>query len=296
MFKSMQNLAKISFVLKPQGPLLVKSGDTIDPTGPDMAFVRLMTPRGRTICLPGSSLKGVVRSSAEALLRLYKLDPPICDPSNTKTLCPELEANKSKKRDGKLPYDGHCRVCQTLGSTDLASRVSFSDLLPWPPEATPQEQERAIEQIQRYINVRMGISIDRRKSGVAHGPFEMETLSGGTLYGEVTLRNFRLWQAGLIFFLFDQIDRGLFRLGFAKSRGLGRVHIQPTSLNVEQFGSLARGSSAALREAGESPSDIPVEMEPQPQPFGQSFTFEGSALGTVKKQLLKTLIEEFEQS
>jgi len=288
-FKRLENVAKLSFTLVPKGPILVKAGDQLDPTGPDMAFVRLMTPAGRTICIPGSSLKGVMRSAAESLLRL--VDSKVCDASDAKTLC--SEKRKDEKVNGKLPYAKHCRVCQTFGSTDLASRVSFSDLLPWGPNATLQEQRQAIAEIEHHLGVRMNVSIDRRKSAVAHGPFEMETLSGGMLYGEVILRNYRLWQAGLIFFLFDQIDQGMFRLGFAKSRGLGRVRIQPTSLTVEQFGSLARADKAVLREPGESAREIRVEIQPVLQPFGQRFAFEGPSLEKVKQELIKILTEEF---
>lgn len=294
MFKQLENVAKLSFTLTPQGPILVKTGDELDPTGPDMAFVRLMTPVGRTICIPGSSLKGVMRSAAESLLRL--VDNKICDASDAKTLCSGKQENEQSKVNGKLPYSKHCRVCQTFGSTDLASRVSFSDLLPWRPEASLEEQKQAIAQIEQHIGVRMNVSIDRRKSAVAHGPFEMETLSGGTLYGEVILKNYRLWQAGLIFFLFDQIDQGMFRLGFAKSRGLGRVCIQPTSLTVEQFGRLAQADQVALREPDKSAREIKVEVQPSPQPFGQRFTFEGEALNKVKQEFLKILREEFKQS
>lgn len=294
MFKRLENVAKLSFTLTPQGPILVKAGDELDPTGPDMAFVRLMTPVGRTICIPGSSLKGVMRSAAESLLRL--VDNTICDASDAKMLCSGKQENEQNKVDGKLPYSRHCRVCQTFGSTDLASRVSFSDLLPWRPDASPEEQRQAIAQIEQHLGVRMNVSIDRRKSAVAHGPFEMETLSGGTLYGEVILRNYRLWQAGLIFFLFDQLDQGMFRLGFAKSRGLGRVRIQPTSLIIEQFGTLARAGQAALREPGKSSHEIKVEVQPDSQPFGQRLRFEGPSLEKVKQELLKILSEELKQS
>ena len=292
MFKELANLARLSFTLTPRGPILIKAGESLDPTEPDMAFVRLWTPAGRTVCIPGSSLKGVVRSAAEALLRT--VDPTICDGSRAQTLCPGKEENESRKVNGKLPYDAHCRVCQTFGSTELASRVRFSDLLPWPPDVTVEEQVRAREEIERYINVRMNVSIDRRKSAVAQGPFEMETLSGGTLYGEGLLHNYRLWQAGLIFFLFDQLDQGLFRLGFAKSRGLGRVRLQATELVVDQFGPLAQGGRPVLREPDGSPRELPVDVQPIDQPLGQRFIFKEESLSRVKRELLRITVEEFE--
>ena len=58
-------------------PLLIKSGTSVL-TGPDMAFVR--TNRGGVLqpFIPGSSLKGVLRSHGERIARSMK-DGLVCD-------------------------------------------------------------------------------------------------------------------------------------------------------------------------------------------------------------------------
>ena len=48
-------------VTAPDGPILIKAGDTgaVDPTRPDMEFVRAWYNGQETVYLPGSSLKGM---------------------------------------------------------------------------------------------------------------------------------------------------------------------------------------------------------------------------------------------
>ena len=59
----------------PDGPILVKSPQegTVDPAVPDMSFVRTRSPvsghSGLTVYLPGSSLKGVLRSPWDFVLK-----------------------------------------------------------------------------------------------------------------------------------------------------------------------------------------------------------------------------------
>ncbi|NJN19626.1 MAG: hypothetical protein HC822_26985, partial [Oscillochloris sp.] len=64
----------ISLSIQPDGPILIKAGESggADPTLPDMEFVRTRgagsAGRGQAY-LPGSSLKGVVRAQAERICR-----------------------------------------------------------------------------------------------------------------------------------------------------------------------------------------------------------------------------------
>src|SRR3990172_9552844 len=73
MHKKMVNELRLSFSIAPRGPLLIKSGKEsgADPTLLDMNFVRLHhAGLGReTVYLPGSSLKGTLRSYCEKIAR-----------------------------------------------------------------------------------------------------------------------------------------------------------------------------------------------------------------------------------
>ena len=69
MHKCLFNEAIIKLTIEPVGPILIKAGDSgSDPTKPDMSFVRTMRNGESTVYLPGSSLKGFLRSHCEKLL------------------------------------------------------------------------------------------------------------------------------------------------------------------------------------------------------------------------------------
>lgn len=71
MFKAIYLEGRLELTIKPEGPILIKAGETgsADPSRPDMEFVRTAC-RGRPeVYIPGSSLKGVVRAQAERIAR-----------------------------------------------------------------------------------------------------------------------------------------------------------------------------------------------------------------------------------
>lgn len=70
MHKKFVNHCTIDLTIIPDGPILIKSGkEGADPTKPDMEFVETYHAGGRTIYLPGSSLKGAIRAHAERIVR-----------------------------------------------------------------------------------------------------------------------------------------------------------------------------------------------------------------------------------
>jgi len=83
MHKRLVNHCTITLTLVPDGPILIKSGqEGADPTKPDMEFVETYHAGGRTIYLPGSSLKGAIRAHAERIVRTVGSDSR-SDNSNT---------------------------------------------------------------------------------------------------------------------------------------------------------------------------------------------------------------------
>ena len=70
MHKRLVNHCTITLKIIPTGPILIKSGrEGADPTKPDMEFVETYHSEGKTIYLPGSSLKGAIRAHAERIVR-----------------------------------------------------------------------------------------------------------------------------------------------------------------------------------------------------------------------------------
>lgn len=295
MFKSLYNLAVLQVSIKPESALLVKGMEAPDPIAPDMAFIRMSTPKGETVFVPGSSLKGVVRSFAESLLRSLRedLNPPICDPSDPKRLCSEVQKSDREKKAGvKLPYERHCLACRTFGSTDLAARVAFSDFMPIEPQ-------RAMEALAE----RPGVSINRRKGTVEHGPFYMEVLTQETLQGTLTFTNYQLWQLGLVLWALELMDEGLVKMGFAKSRGPGWVHPRVEHVTVRQFGPLAGETLAGVglveRERDKrgllKPESDRLEGNFHPESNGlwTEFRFKDDSWQSVAQKLKKHFTEVF---
>lgn len=227
------NEAEFILRLRPRTPLLIKSGVAtgLDPTMPDMAFVRTrrMDKKGyavEEIYLPGSSLRGVLRAHAESLLRSIGLQHA-CDPfkmskpkesesqSSLLGACLTEASLKTNKKADKLTgseaWEFSCYACRLFGNTGLASRLRVGDF--------------NIDGDDPLTEVRHGVAIDRITGAVAQGPFNLETVTDGEFSGTITLRNFTTGQLGLLAAALLDLSDGIVPIGHAKSRGLGRVEL-----------------------------------------------------------------------
>lgn len=246
MFRILYNQAKLVIAIEPNGtPILIKTGrETFDPTRPDMEFVRTKTEFGDVPYLPGSSIKGVMRSHAERILRT------VCeDQQRARRFACDLARNRCTEAgsDRQPRYPEHCYACRTFGLTTLASRVRITDAYPWTMDAGPGEQRRWEERVQ--LEPRVGVMIGRRTGTVEHGPFFYEVITAGRFYGEITLRNYQLWQLVLLALVMRDMNAGLQRLGAHKSRGLGKVKVIIKDFEIQQLGRLAQ-DEAKLRGVG----------------------------------------------
>ena len=218
MHKLLLNKLELTFTIQPNGPILIKSGveSGADPTLPDMNFVRGLHPtKGTsTIYLPGSSLKGVLRSHAERLVRTVGRD--CCDPLGGDA-CDQRPVFRARhyEPDGPTAYREVCTICRMFGHTVLASRVMVPDAYPETPITT--------------LPIRQMVAIDRRSGGSVN-TFTMEVATEGVFTVRVLLSNFERWQVGLLALVLRDLSRGQVGVGFGKSRGLGRVTLNYTNL------------------------------------------------------------------
>ena len=237
MHKRALNELQLDFIIEPRGPILIKSGreSGADPTLLDMNFVRLdHVGLGRsTVYLPGSSLKGTVRSYCEKVARTLADDhasragiPLSCNPlgNGDRRGRPDYAcgkyADKHKLSSGPRVHKESCPICRTFGHTHLAGHLRMSDAYPWDPDAP---DALADYEAANRTGQRDGVAIDRVSGAVAVGPFQLEVVTRGRFYGRLTLRNFQLWQVGLLAIALRDIARERVPIGFGKSRGLGRV-------------------------------------------------------------------------
>ncbi len=230
MHKRFVNHCTIDLAISPCGPILIKSGkEGADPTKPDMEFVETYHQGGRSIYLPGSSLKGAIRAHAERIVRTVGSDKPSSngvwanDPLNDKR---EYLSNKSSSEIYKLS----CFTDQMFGSTEIASRVRIEDAYP-------------IDRTQLKIEERNGVAIDRVFGSVAVGPFNYQVCTAGEFKTKIHLKNFTLAQLGLMGLVLRDLNDGWFGLGFAKSRGMGLVEATLNEAVVQYPGCVVDGNT-----------------------------------------------------
>jgi hypothetical protein len=80
------------------------------------------------------------------------------------------------------------------------------------------------------------VAIDRFTGGAAQGAkYDLEVLTRGQFKTNVEIRNFERWQIGLVALLLRDMEEGLLRIGFGKSRGLGRVKAKVTDFRINYY-------------------------------------------------------------
>jgi len=97
MLKKLTNECVVDLRLKTVDPMLIKSG-TATIIGPDMAFVLTYRAGHREPYLPGSSLKGVIRSHAERIARTLK-SPSACEPFWNEDIQKEVRNRGSERAE-----------------------------------------------------------------------------------------------------------------------------------------------------------------------------------------------------
>ncbi len=229
MLKSLVNEAYLRLSITTMGPLLIKTGYATL-IGADMAPVQTYRNGQQEVYLPGSSLKGVFRSHIEKVVNSIK--PLVaCDPlpqsggargASTETRRDDARQiyRSSCGRDiEKLPshkaYASSCPTCRLFGSTSFIGRISIDDAyLPTGSGGTKS-----------LVEHRDGIAIDRLTGGTGGGAkFDLEVVTIGTTFGTtIHLRNFEIWQLGMLFVIIQDMEDELVRIGSGRSRGLGKI-------------------------------------------------------------------------
>jgi CRISPR-associated RAMP protein (TIGR02581 family) len=216
MHKRLLNEAMLDFTIVPEGPILVKAGETgADPTRPDMEFVRTWRNGEQVVYLPGPSLKGVIRSHCERIARTVG-EGRSCNPVAKNKSC----GDKFEQKDpGDKVHAGSCFICQMFGNTVLAGRVRTKDAYPVDPDEIRTEE-------------RNGVAIDRVFGSVAFGPFQLEVVTSGAFETRIIIRNFTVAQLGLLALALRDLKLGRVGIGFGKSRGLGHVTLNWEKLTL----------------------------------------------------------------
>lgn len=266
--------ADIQIHLSCVDPVLIKSGyATID--GPDMVPVSTYRNGKQEYFFPGSSLKGVLRSHSERIIRTLRQDM-VCVPyiQNANDAKPnddlhqgcgsQLDLKDTNGRKISIPswdvYRLSCPICRTFGSLKFSGRATISDAYPTGTVV---------------VENRDGVGIDRFTGGTVPGAkFELSIITSGNFEATITLRNFEKWQLGLFHYLLIDLKDKILRVGSGKSRGLGRVTADVQSFRVayakpqqhlvglhELTNSNEQTRYGLLPPGPNAPADLPVSPE-----------------------------------
>ena len=240
MLKQLLNECRFTLTIHTEGPVLIKSGySTV--SGPDMTPVRTYRNGNAEVYLPGSSLKGVFRSHIEKVIRTLK-DGVVCNPfvkvdldnENTPLVCPhyadvscgnKFELRKDEDLSNEEVYLDSCPVCRLFGSTSFIGRVAISDAY-------------LAEDSQQKTEQRDGVGIDRFTGGAANqAKFDLQVVSSGVDFQtNIYMRNFEVWQLGILMLILTDLEDGLIRIGSGRSRGLGNIKATVSEVSVNYLG------------------------------------------------------------
>ena len=243
MLKRLVNEAHFALTITTTGPVLVRSGHATL-LGPDMTPVLTFRSGDWQVYLPGSSLKGVLRSHLEKVCRTLR-DGVVCDPFHelpqADAFCGKKfqqrneDAKKFQQRENnctkitsEIAYSDSCPICRLFGSTEFIGRVSIND-------AYLVNGSRP-----RPTETRDGVGIDRLTGGAADkAKFELEVVSSGVEFQtDVYLRNFETWQLGMLMLVVQDMEEGLVRVGSGRSRGLGSVTGSVAEVTINHLGAV----------------------------------------------------------
>ena len=328
MLKKLLNECRFTLTVHTEGPVLIKSGYATV-SGPDMTPVRTYRNGNTEVYLPGSSLKGVFRSHIEKVIRTLK-DGVVCNPfartdpdsENDQLVCPnytdvscgdkfevrqkeQLEVNKvqwrrhPKKEDlsnkNEAVYTDSCPVCRLFGSNSFIGRVAISDAY------LAEESQQKTEQ-------RDGVGIDRLTGGAASGAkFDLEVVSSGVDFEtDIYMRNFEVWQLGILMLIVADLEDGLIRIGSGRSRGLGNVKATISEVSVNYLGAVNERSAndvwglGKLLDNGSYGTDTDDKITVQEPPIAETrglrkiTTFSDKSLENLKKSTIETFVSKIQ--
>ncbi|MEM3714654.1 MAG: CRISPR-associated RAMP protein Csx7 [Nitrososphaeria archaeon] len=251
---------ELKFTLKAEEPLRIGAGKAAPLATLDLPVVSIKIKGENVPYIPGSSLKGVLRSTSELIVRTSGLK--VCMAGScgqdqiveggsrlSKAIEEALKTNNTSEAID-LVSRYYCFTCKIFGSGSYASHVQVSDSYP---------EGDVIR------GAKMGIAINRRSGAVQTGPYTVEFVEPDAQF-TTTLRanNLPNYAFGLILVALDYVNEGLIKIGGFKSRGFGRVSVKYQSLTGVVF---QQGIPTKLEEAGTLTAldkfDKEVRIQPQ---------------------------------
>lgn len=232
MFEIFKNRLEIIGILETVTALRISAGRSSEPIGSDLPVIK--DALGRPL-IPGSSLKGALRSRLESFLRGIHLDfaanpaqeeewsiPPEMM-SGFKEKNKNLTAQEKEEELHKFIINNTDLVSSLFGSPWLASKFQIRDLTVDEPEENwfGQYQERD------------GVAIDRDTETAGDGKlYDFQVVPAGTPFiFQAVIENAEEWELGMLMIGLHQFQTEQIPLGGGRSRGLGVVKLIIKEMN-----------------------------------------------------------------
>ncbi len=262
--------------ITPQEPWIVRGETKKEPfvnhkSTPD---THPLKDRQGNLLLPASSLKGVLRSTAERILRTMQpqRDPtlrPLADipfvhkkdelsglsrGAIADSELVEWNTTHHRYNDDELKPERVYRILspasQLFGCTLHAGLVTLDDA-----------------SVQQKTWRRSHVAIDRFTGGVGEGPF-IEELSPAIvpLNTRLTITNFALWHIALLALVFQEINHGYAAIGGGTRKGQGQMRIDVPRVDISYAEKVYGESSgiisaqARLTDAPWNATDVPPDV------------------------------------
>lgn len=207
-FEKLERIVEIQVEYEAKSSLAIQAGREERLRAVEQPVIRV----GGQPVLPGSSLKGVLRSLLESLFSQNGV--LVCVPEAA------IPLERKKQRNGIQEYvkeigrkepcktEGLCPVCEIFGSPGVSARATFLD-------ARPTTEPKLLE--------RRHVAITRDTRAAAGGALlEVETVDAGTKFdGTIRVINPERWHIGALITAVENLTS--LGLGSKKSEGYGEV-------------------------------------------------------------------------
>jgi CRISPR-associated protein Csm3 len=231
-----------------ESPLRIGVG-RVSPLGSavDLAVLRVNLNGKLVPYIPGSSLKGVFRSTAIQLANRKGLT--VCSGLSKgtcmdlrypefdgKTLLEKIQEeirNRNYRRAIELFHEKACLLCKVFGAPSFTGHSEFNDSYPINEKG---------EVLDAPVGVRTGIAINRRTGAVHMGAlYQVEYVEPGARF-RFSLRTTNLpnYALGLLAKILRMVNEGWVRVGGFKTRGFGELRVD--GLRFAASGATVQGS------------------------------------------------------
>lgn len=223
-----KTFVQVNFLLQFEGPFLVSDPSSAGLTGLDHAPLPASLHYGAGPVLPGSSLRGALRSHAGKIARTlsyhrggpegFKSSCPACDPLEKDIQKPLASCDALLKHNRYVSEDDTldtklCLACRLFGSTRAGSRLIVKDA----------KLAKSYEPVYKLVDF---LAVDRFTGGGRGGAkFDALALWRPAFEGEIILFNPAKWELGWLALVLRDLAAGHISLGFGSAKGFGKVTV-----------------------------------------------------------------------